>query len=75
MAALLTIVALMVAPVQADVQEAVDPSLADSDGYVPIYRVCCQEDEFTGEMGGVYDLGALYIPYYDSYSVQGYIFQ
>lgn len=73
-ATLLAIAAMLVAPVlQADAQEAVDPSIADSDGYVPIYRVCFPENEFTGEMGGVYDLGAVYIPYYDGYSVQGYI--
>ena len=72
-AALLAIVALMLAPAQAVAQEAVDPSVADSDGYVPIYGVCFQENEFTGAMGGVYDLAALYVPYYDGYSMQGYI--
>jgi hypothetical protein len=72
-AALLTIVALMVASVQADAQEAVDPSLADSDGYVPIYSVCYQENEFIGEGGGIYDLGALYVPNYNGSTVEGYI--
>lgn len=74
LAALLMVVAmLMMAPDDAGAQEAVDPSVADSDGYVPIYSVCLPENEFTGEEGGLYDVAALYIPYDDGFSIQGYI--
>jgi hypothetical protein len=54
-------------------EEAVDPNLADSDGYVPIYSVCYPENEFVGEGGGLYDLAALYVPYDNGYAIEGYI--
>ncbi len=66
-AALLASAAMAVAvPDRADAQ-AVDPSVADSDGYVPVYEVCLPEDPSLG------DVGAAYIPYYDGYAVQGFI--
>jgi hypothetical protein len=58
---------------RADAQEAVDPSIADSDGYVPIYEECLSIEPITDERGVVYHLGAGYVPYYDGYSVEGYI--
>jgi hypothetical protein len=69
-AAAMTIVAV---PERADAQEAIDPSIADSDGYVPIYEVCLSVEPITDEGGVVYHLGAGYVPYYDGYSVEGYI--
>ena len=39
-----------------------DIGFADSDGYVPIYHDCLDND-----------LGALYVPYYDGYSIIGSI--
>ena len=56
-----------------DAQEAVDPSIADSNGYVPIYEECLSIEPITDERGVVFDLAAGYVPYYDGYSVEGYI--
>jgi hypothetical protein len=39
-----------------------DIGFADSDGYVPLYRTCLDND-----------LGAVYVPYYDGYSIIGSI--
>ena len=39
-----------------------DIGFADSDGYVPLYHDCLDND-----------LGALYVPYYDGYSIIGSI--
>jgi|SRR5215217_3457816 len=58
--------AVMAVPDRADAQ-AVDPSIADSDGYVPVYELCLPEDPLLGDVGGSY------IPYYDSSAVQGII--
>ena len=68
-AVLLALVAMAVAaPVPAYAQE-VDPSIADSDGYVPVYEVCLPEDPYLGEIGGGY------IPMDDGYGgVEGVIF-
>ncbi|MDX6381563.1 MAG: hypothetical protein QOI57_2587 [Rubrobacteraceae bacterium] len=72
--ALLTVVAMTVAaPNHAEAQDAIDPSMADSDGYVPIYRVCLPDNSFEGPSDASYDLAAAYIPYYDGTSVEGYI--
>ncbi len=66
-AALLAVVA-MAAPVPADAQE-VDPSFADSDGYVPVYTICLPEDPLLGDIGGGY------IPMDDGFGgVEGVIF-
>ena len=64
---------VLATPDRVAAQEAVDPNLADSDGYVPIYSVCYPENEFVGEGGGLYDLGALYVPYYSGSTIEGYI--
>jgi hypothetical protein len=48
--------------------QEVDPSIADSDGIVPIYSVC-----FGSDASEPYVPGAAYIPYYDGTSVQGII--
>jgi hypothetical protein len=63
---------ITVTPDRAAAQEAAAPA-ADSDGYVPIYSVCYPENEFTGEGGGIYDLAALYVPYDNGSSIEGYI--
>ena len=55
-----------VMPERADAQ-AVDPSVADSDGYVPVYEVCLPEDPYLGDVGGSY------VPYYDGSTIQGFI--
>jgi hypothetical protein len=34
--------------------QAVNPSIADSDGYVPVYEVCLPEDPSLGHIGGGY---------------------
>jgi hypothetical protein len=34
--------------------QAVNPSIADSDGYVPVYEVCIPEDPLLGDIGGGY---------------------
>jgi hypothetical protein len=53
-AALFAVVIVTVAePASAGAQE-VDPSVADSDGYVPIYTVCLPEDPLLGDIGGGY---------------------
>lgn len=67
-AALFTVVALTAsAPERAEAQ-AVDPSIADSDGYVPIYEVCLPADPGLGDIGGGY------VPYSpDGVTVEGYI--
>ena len=64
---------VMATPDRAATQEAVDANIADSDGYVPIYSVCFEENEFTGEGGGIYDLAAAYVPYDNGSSIEGYI--
>jgi hypothetical protein len=46
-------VATMAVAAPADAQE-VDPSVADSDGYVPVYLVCVPEDPLLGDIGGGY---------------------
>jgi hypothetical protein len=68
-AGLFAVVAMaMAAPVPADAQE-VDPSVADSDGYVPVYIVCLPEDPLLGDIGGGY------IPMDDGFGgVEGVIF-
>ena len=53
-AALFAVVIVAVAePASAGAQE-VDPSVADSDGYVPVYEVCFPEDPSLGHIGGGY---------------------
>ena len=64
---LLTAAALAAVANHATAQE-VDPSIADSDGIVPIYSVC-----FGSDASELYVPGAAYIPYYDGTSVQGII--
>lgn len=51
--ALFAAVVMVVAADRADAQE-VDPSIVDSDGYVPIYEVCLPADPLQGEVGGGY---------------------
>jgi hypothetical protein len=52
--ALFAVVAMVVTmPAPADAQ-AVDPSVADSDGYVPVYEVCLPADPALGDIGGGY---------------------
>lgn len=49
--------------------QAANPSIADSDGYVPIYEVCLPEDPFLGHIGGGY------VPIDDGFGgVEGVIF-
>lgn len=48
--------------------QAVNPSIADSDGYVPVYEVCIPEDPSLGDIGGGY------FPLDDGYGVEGVIF-
>ena len=54
-AALLLIGAALVgsAPGYAQAQ-TLNPSIADSDGYVPVYEVCIPEDPLLGDIGGGY---------------------
>ena len=67
-AALLAVAAMGVATNHAEAAEVgflgpdSDIGFADSDGYVPIYTVCSSAD-----------LGGLYVPYYDGYTIQGSI--
>src|SRR5215212_10164843 len=53
-AALFAVVALAVAAPDRAEAQAVDPSIADSDGYVPIYEVCLPADPGLGDIGGGY---------------------
>lgn len=74
--ALLTVVAVTTVAVPnhyAKAQDAIDPSLADRDGYVPIYSVCFEDNSFEGPSDAIYDLAAAYVPYFDGTSVEGYI--
>ena len=49
--------------------QAVNPSIADSDGYVPVYEVCIPEDPLLGDIGGGY------LPLDDGFGgVEGVIF-
>jgi hypothetical protein len=49
--------------------QALNPSIADSDGYVPVYEVCMPEDPLLGDIGGGY------IPMDDGFGgVEGVIF-
>ncbi len=66
-AALLTAAAMAVAVDPANAQE-VDPSIADTDGFVPIYAVC-----FGSGAGEPYVPGAAYIPQYNGTTVEGII--
>ena len=67
-AALLAVAAMGVATDRAEAAEVgflspdSDIGFADSDGYVPIYTVCSPTD-----------IGGLYVPYYDGYTIQGSI--
>ncbi len=67
-AALLAVAAMGVATDRAEAAEVgflgpdSDIGFADSDGYVPIYTVCSPAD-----------IGGLYVPYYDGYTIQGSI--
>ena len=45
--------------------QAVNPSIADSDGYVPIYEVCLPEDPSLAPIGG--HIGGGYIPLDDGF--------
>ncbi len=49
--AVVTMLVMMPAPADA---QAVDPSVADSDGYVPVYEVCLPADPSLGDIGGGY---------------------
>jgi len=52
--------------------QAVNPSIADSDGYVPIYEVCLPEDPSLAPIGG--HIGGGYIPLDDGFGgVEGVI--
>ncbi len=53
-AALLAIVAMVAMPVAPADAQTVDPSVADSDGYVPVYEVCLPADPSLGDIGGGY---------------------
>jgi Matrixin len=52
-ATLFAVVSVVMAPAPADAQ-AVDPSVADSDGYVPIIETCIPVDPSLGDIGGGY---------------------
>lgn len=65
-AALFAATAMAMAADRADAQ-AVDPSIADSDGQVPIYEVCFPKDPLLGDIGGGY------IPLYNDPVVEGVI--
>jgi hypothetical protein len=47
--------------------QAVNPSIADSDGYVPIYEVCLPEDPSLAPIGG--HIGGGYISLKDGFGV------
>jgi len=54
------------------VAQAVNPSIADSDGYVPVYEVCLPEDPSLSAIGG--HIGGGYIPIDDGYGgIEGVI--
>ncbi len=65
-AALFAATAMAMAADRADAQ-AVDPSIAKSDGQVPIYEACFPEDPLLGDIGGGY------IPLYNGPVVEGVI--
>ena len=69
-AALLLIGAAFVGSVPGYAQaQALNPSIADSDGYVPVYVVCIPEDPLLGDIGGGY------VPLDDGFGgVEGVIF-
>ncbi len=67
LAVLLVAVTTAVAVPDRAVAQAVDPSIADSDGYVPIYEICLPADPLLGHVGGGY------FPYFDGVAVRGYI--
>ncbi len=52
-AALLTVAALT-AVVDPAAAQAVDPTIIDSDGQVPLYEVCLPADPLLGDIGGGY---------------------
>ena len=66
-AALLAAATVVVVADRADAQE-VDPSIADTDGYVPIYTVC-----FGSDSSEPYVPGAAYIPFQNGDTVEGII--
>ena len=65
--ALLAAATLMVVADHAGAQE-IDPSIADTDGYVPIYTVC-----FGSDSNEPYVPGAAYIPFQNGDTVEGII--
>ena len=65
--ALLAAATLMVLADHAGAQE-IDPSIADTDGYVPIYTVC-----FGSDSSEPYVPGAAYIPFQNGDTVEGII--
>ncbi len=69
-AALLLIGATLVGSVPGYAQaQTLNPSIADSDGYVPIYEVCVPADPLLGDIGGGYT------PFDDGFGgVEGVIF-
>ena len=66
-AALLAAATVMVVADRAGAQE-IDPSIADTDGYVPIYTVC-----FGSDSNEPYVPGAVYIPFQNGDTVEGII--
>ena len=66
-AALLAAATLMVVADRAGAQE-IDPSIADTDGYVPIYTVC-----FGSDSSESFVPGAAYIPFQNGDTVEGII--
>ena len=66
-AALLAVATVTVAADRANAQE-VDPSIADTDGLVPIYTVC-----FGSDSSEPFVPGAAYIPQYNGDTVEGII--
>jgi hypothetical protein len=65
--ALLAAATLVVVADHAGAQE-IDPSIADTDGYVPIYTVC-----FGSDSSDPYVPGAAYIPFQNGDTVEGII--
>ena len=65
--ALLAAATLVVVADHAGAQE-IDPSIADTDGYVPIYTVC-----FGSDSNEPYVPGAVYIPFQNGDTVEGII--
>jgi len=65
--ALLAAATLVVVADRAGAQE-IDPSIADTDGYVPIYTVC-----FGSDSNEPYVPGAAYIPFQNGDTVEGII--